>query len=42
MDNKTLSTSEKALLMHKEWNGKLETTAKYGWFEVVLIAALTL
>ncbi|MBO5070471.1 MAG: NADP-dependent malic enzyme [Roseburia sp.] len=28
MDNKTLSTSEKALLMHKEWNGKLETTAK--------------
>lgn len=28
MENQTLSTSEKALLMHKKWNGKLETTAK--------------
>ena len=28
MEHKTLSTSEKALLMHKEWNGKLETVAK--------------
>ena len=28
MENKNLSTAEKALLMHKEWNGKLETTAK--------------
>lgn len=28
MDEKTLTVSEKALLMHKKWNGKLETTAK--------------
>lgn len=28
MGSDTLSISEKALLMHKEWNGKLETVAK--------------
>lgn len=28
MEEKTMTTAEKALLMHKEWNGKLETTAK--------------
>lgn len=28
MDNKTLTTLEKAMLMHKKWNGKLETVAK--------------
>lgn len=28
MENQTLSTAEKALLMHEKWNGKLETTAK--------------
>ena len=28
MDNNKLSTSEKAMLMHREWNGKLETISK--------------
>lgn len=28
MNQDTLNNSEKALLMHKEWNGKLETVAK--------------
>lgn len=28
MGNQTLSTAEKALLMHEKWNGKLETVAK--------------
>lgn len=28
MENKTFTTAEKALLMHREWNGKLETVAK--------------
>ncbi len=28
MEKNNLSTAEKALLMHKEWNGKLETVAK--------------
>lgn len=28
MENRNLCTAEKALLMHREWNGKLETVAK--------------